>query len=235
MKITSITFAILFVTLMQNVANCQVGASEKRSGIASVKEGSKTYYFPSVDLDDGYYFLGYSDGNQKFLINRHNNSSADITVFLNDKLTYTMSDEAIELPSGRFAPGQTYKEYTFYLSPDKQFLFVVRGLVRSVGVAYLYKRSSSSQMQAVRPQGFRLDDAALRQYCHKDGRSIRLLARGARTVHFVEWDVKRHHLIFTMHAASYFAGGNPKKGDISGYWYNVYDLNTGKLKIIEHL
>ena len=196
--------------------------------------GSYTDIFKKNDKDDGRDFLGQIRKDQKFLIVRRGKYKADLKVYINGKLIYIMPDEALDLPSETFDPGETYKGYDFYLSPDHRHLLVVRGLVHSLAVAYLYTRSGPGRMKAVLPGGLRLDDAALHYYCRHRHVDEDLLGSEARMVRFVQWDTAHHRLIFTMASASYWGGSNPHRGDISAFWYTAFDLKKRVFKIITH-
>jgi len=203
-------------------------------GTEFTDNGNSTDIYKKYPKGDGRDFLGEIRKDQKLLVLRRGKHKAELALFINGKLLYTMPDVALDLPSEHFDPGETYKGYDFYLSADHRDLLVVRGLVRSLAVAYLYTRSGPGRMRAVRPGGLRLDDAALHSYCkHKrvdEGR----LGRAARMVRFVRWDTARHRLIFTMSSASYWAGSREHRGDISAFWYTAYDLKTGAFEIITH-
>ena len=128
----------------------------------------------NAGIDDGANFLGQIRGDQKFLILRHGKYKADLTVTVNGKLLYTMSDEAVP----NFGPGETYKGYDFYLSPDHLSLFIVRGEVSKSAVCCLYQRSGPGRMRAVHPSGWQFDDAALHDYCRRKRVNEDLLGRG---------------------------------------------------------
>ena len=195
--------------------------------------GDTTYIYTKETKDDGTNFLGEIKKDQKLLIVRRG-KQADLTLYVNGRLLYTMPDEDIDVSSEHFDPGETYNAYSFYLSPDHLNLLVVRGLERSLAVAYLYTRSGPGRMRAVRPGGLRLDEAALHYYCQRKAVDEDLLGSAARNIRFVQWDAAQHRLIFTMHSASYWAGGPPHRGDVSALWYTAYDLKTGRFRIITH-
>ena len=186
---------------------------------------------PNDGTEDGTNFLGEVRGDEKFLVIRHGKHNAKLGVFVNGKLLYTMTDIALPLPWQHFNPGETYKGYDFYLSPDHLSLFVVRGLVHASAVAYLYTRSGPGQMRIVRPSGLRLDDAALHYYCRHKKVDEDLLGSGARMLRFVQWDTVHQRIIFTMFSASNW-GERLERGEINAFWYTAYDLKTGRFKII---
>jgi hypothetical protein len=163
---------------------------------------------PIIDstASDGQTFLGEQIGRkQQFLIRRHRNGRAEIAVEISGHVIYTMSDIAINKhsPSGvtQFAPGQTYKGYEFYLSPDLKYLFVVRGLAVNLCTAYMFRKSTANTMLQVTNDGERLDVAALKAYARQKGLNYIQLINGAENAQFIKW--KGHDEIeFWLYASS---------------------------------
>jgi len=204
------------------------------NGLTAYKVGSHTILGRTKPLDDGYDVVGEVVGNNKFLIQRYGSRKANIVVFTDGIKRYTMPDISVDMSGEFYPPGMTYKSYEFYLSPNQNYLFVVRGLANDESVGYLYRRSGNSKMCLICPSGYRFDEAALRSYAIKHSIHLTKIETHSRVIHFVKWEDKLHRLIFTMAAASFWAGDNPQKDDIERSWYAYYNLSRNSFGQIKN-
>jgi len=129
-----------------------------------------------------------------------------------------------------YDPGETYKAYDFFLSPDKQWLFVIRGLAYQETASYLYKRSGPHCMSLISPHGRRFDDAALNALERNRTLVNRNLGYFANLMRFVSWQSGK--LYFDYGVANYWYSDARDKDDLGLVWTGDFDLKRNSFKVI---
>src|SRR5437764_9678450 len=164
-----------------------VAQLDLRPKYAERNQGKETLKYEDGTGDKGDGFLERTLPNgQRFIVRHYAPHKADIIVVTSGH-HYRMPDERIVEPDNEgdltiLEPGQTFKSYYFYLSPDEHWLFVARGGFRRFAVGYLYRRVSPTRMVPVHPHGRRIDDAALQLVARKEKLNARKLSGAARNV-----------------------------------------------------
>ena len=183
---------------------------------------------------------------KKYLVTPHKSKTgkrtATITVVMGGH-RYTADDVSINQhlaevgdynfdadPSGgakfHLEPGEAYHGYDFSLSPDERWLFVGRGGSNHLSFGTLFHRvhARDTRFVPVTPNGFRLDEAAVRVYAKQHHLLARKIGGGARYVHMEGWDAKQNRLLFSVAIApKFFVDGRA--------WLSAYHLDTGKITI----
>lgn len=165
-----------------------------------------------------------SIGSRRFIIERTKQNMAIIEVYLGNKKWATMIDQ------GALIGGIPEVGYSFYLSPNKRYLFVTKRLLHGVTVAFLYGLTGAHYMSAICPHQKRFDEAALDYYLKIRKINDSRIGNATRIIRMVRWHSGR--LIFSMVAASYWPGTRLQPNDVSFLWNASFNLNTHRFRIL---
>lgn len=185
-------------------------------------------------MSNGHWFQGEIVGRYKFLLICRPHNLAYIVVYRRQHVLYRIPDERIDSPAGTFEPGETEKGYDFYLSPDRRYLFVDRGICNDNGECYLYRRVGRTKWQAVHHAGMEIGDAGL--YCYGNRYHVDANRLGSVTfvTHFHKWiwTKRTHAIVMEAGAASFVELAEPHKGDLVAAYQITYNLRTGRFSHI---
>ena len=124
-------------------------------------------------------------------------------------------------PPDHINPANVSFTTDFAISPNEQYIFGAQKYVRSVGLAYLYRRASGLNYRPATT--LRFDEAAWR-YFHRQRPqdTVPTIDDGGRIVDFVSWSRDSRHLHIQL------------RGHISAYWLADYDTLTGQFRLLSH-
>jgi|GEM_PF-6647671 hypothetical protein len=144
--------------------------------------------------EQGTHFLEDRVGGVRFVVKRKNigtpQMTADFIMTLNGK-DYVGPDERIVIKTEKqeeevYLPGQTYRGYYFYLSRERDYLYVDRPLVRKLAVAQIY-RVEPKKLSPVHFNKLRIDEFVITEFLkHKKG-GVRIATVQDTMIFFEKW------------------------------------------------
>jgi|GEM_PF-4443495 hypothetical protein len=194
--------------------------------IESVTQDGHTFTRDS-SLPEENFFVSEVTGYERFEIRRLKNGMANIDVYAKGKLLFSVPDIHVCIPSdGDYAPGESELDYMFYLSPRRDYLLVVRGLIHPDNVVYFYALKHR-KMRLVTKNGLRLDEALINSYASSRHMRSAPLEQGNRVFTFCRWLPDGKGFAYNMSASSYLVGQKPLPPQaIFRSWSGDLDLRT---------